>query len=321
MMKAMRVHELGQGLVADVLPIPQPGPGQVLIRVHACGVNFADTLVVQGKYQEKPELPFAPGMEVAGVVAAVGPGVVQPAIGSSVAAMTGFGGFAEYVLAAANACAPMPDGMSFVEAAAFMVAYGTSEVALNYRARLQPGERLLVLGAAGGVGLTAVEIGKLMGAEVIACARGADRLAIARQQGADHVIDSETQDIREAVKALGGADVVYDPVGGAQWEAALRSANPGARLIPIGFASGQVPQIAANILLVKNLTVIGLYWGAYLKQRPQVLADSFARLFGWYAAGKLKPHVSDQVPLAQADHALELLRSRKATGKVVVVMA
>jgi NADPH2:quinone reductase len=210
--------------------------------------------------------------------------------------------------------------MSDAEAAAFQVAYGTSHVALGYKARLQPGERLLVLGAAGGVGLTAVEIGKLMGAEVIAVARGEARLEQARAMGADHLLDSETTDIREAVKALGGADVVYDPVGGNAWQAAIRAANPEARLIPIGFASGEIPQIPANILLVKNLTVIGFYWGAYFRLKPRVLVDSLRELIGWFEAGKIKPHVSHTVPLAEANRALDLLESRQATGKVVVTI-
>jgi NADPH2:quinone reductase len=210
--------------------------------------------------------------------------------------------------------------MSDIQAAAFQVAYGTSHVALGHKANLQPGERLLVLGAAGGVGLTAVEIGKLMGAEVIAVARGANRLELVRAVGADHLIDSQTADIREAVKALGGADVVYDPVGGDQWQAAIRAANPDARLIPIGFASGEIPQIPANILLVKNLTVIGFYWGGYARFKPQVIADSMRTLIDWFEAGRIKPHVSHAVPLAEANRALELLETRQATGKVVVIM-
>jgi NADPH2:quinone reductase len=206
----------------------------------------------------------------------------------------------------------MPDA----EAAGFLVAYGTSHVALAWRAGLRPGETLLVLGAAGGVGLTAVELGKLMGARVIAVARG-DKLAAARAAGADHVLDAAA-DIRAEVKALGGADVVYDPVGGAAFDAALRAARPGARLLPLGFASGDVPQIPANILLVKNLTVIGLYWGAYAAMAPEVLAASFATLFAWYEAGRLRPHVSHVLPLEDANAGLDLLRGRKATGKVVV---
>ncbi len=319
-MRAMRAHELGAGLVMDDIPMPDPGPGQVRLKIHACGVNFADTLIVKGRYQEKPPLPFAPGMEVCGTVDALGEGVTGPVAGTRVATNCGAGGFAEYALAPASACAPIPDAMSDTQAAAFQIAYGTSHVALGHKANLQPGERLLVLGAAGGVGLTAVEIGKLMGAEVIAVARGADRLEQARAMGADHLLDSETTDIRATVKALGGADVVYDPVGGSAWQAAIRAANPGARLIPIGFASGEIPQIPANILLVKNLTVIGFYWGGYARFKPQVIADSMRTLVGWFEAGRIKPHVSHVVPLAEANRALELLETRQATGKVVVAI-
>ena len=319
-MRAMRVHELGAGLVMDDVPVPEPGPGQVRLAVHACGINFADTLIVKGRYQEKPELPFAPGMEVCGTVEALGEGVTGLAPGTRVAANCGAGGLAEHALAPAASCAPIPDTMSDVQAAAFQVAYGTSHIALGYKARLQPGERLLVLGAAGGVGLTAVEIGKLMGAEVIAVARGAERLAQAQAMGADHLIDSEAGDLREAVNALGGADVIYDPVGGDQWKAAMRAANPEARLIPIGFASGEVPQIPANILLVKNLTVIGLYWGAYARFKPEVLAASFRQLTTWFEAGSIRPHISHKVPLAEANQALTLLEQRQATGKVVVTI-
>ncbi|MEL6477155.1 MAG: NADPH:quinone oxidoreductase family protein [Pseudomonadota bacterium] len=320
-MKSMRLHALGEQLALDDAPPPTPGQGQILIKVRACGVNFADTLMVTGRYQEKPELPFAPGLEVAGEVAGHGPGVDAPALGTRVAVTCGHGGFAEYAVAPAAAAVPLPDGMSDVEAAALQVAYGTSHVALDYRARLQPGETLLVTGAAGGVGLTAVEIGALMGANVIAVARGKDRLERAGAMGAAHLIDSETADLRHEVKALGGADIVYDPVGGAQWEAAVRAAKPEARLIPIGFASGEIPQIPANILLVKNLTVIGLYWGAYFRLRPKVMADSLTKLLTWHAEGRIKPHISHQIPLAEANEALRLLRAREATGKVVVTIS
>ncbi len=315
-MRAMRIHELGQSLAMEDIAVPQPGPGEVLIRVAACGVNFADTLMVKGGYQEKPPLPFAPGMEIAGVVAAAGEGVTLP-IGTRVAALCGNGGFAEYACAPAAVCAPVPEGMSDVEAAGFLVTYGTSHLALGHRAGLQPGENLLVLGAAGGVGLTAVEIGKLMGATVIASARGADKLAAARDMGADHLVDADA-DIRAEVKALGGADVVYDPVGGDHFDAALRATNPGARILPIGFASGTVPQIPANILLVKNLTVHGFYWGAYQRLNPALMADSFHQLFAWFSEGRLRPHISNILPLEAAEDALDLLRRRAATGKVVI---
>ena len=320
-MRAMRTHAAGQALRLDDVARPAPGPGQALLRVLACGVNFADTLMVRGTYQETPAFPFAPGLEVCGVVEAVGEGVEGLSPGARVAALSGAGGLADYCLAPAATCAPVPAAMSDEAAAALQVAYGTSEVALNHRARLRPGERLLVLGAGGGVGLTAVEVGRLMGAEVIAVARGEAKIAAARDKGADHVLPADPDTLREAVKALGGADVVYDPVGGALWREALRAANPEARLLPIGFASGEVPQIPANILLVKNLTVIGLYWGAYHRFAPQVLADSLRRLLGWWAEGRIVPHVSHVLPLEQAEAALQLLRDRAAAGKVVVRVA
>ena len=259
-------------------------------------------------------------MEVAGTVETLGPGVAGPAPGTRVAAFAGAGGLAEAGCFPAARCVALPAGMSFTEAAAFQVAYSTSHVALAHRAHLKPGETLLVLGAAGGGGLTAGEIGRLMGARVIAVARGADRLAVAAAAGAHHLIDSETADLRAELKALGGVDVVYDPVGGDAFLTALRATRPEGRLITIGYASGTAPQIPANLLLVKNLTVIGLYWGGYLTFRPEVIADSLATLFGWYAEGKLKPHLSHVLPLDRTDEALELLRSRRSTGKVVVTM-
>lgn len=317
-MRAMQVTAYDEPLKMQELEMPMPGPGEVLIKIDTCGMNFADTLMIKGTYQEKPPLPFTIGMELAGTIEGVGEDVTGISKGQRVASYTGFGGLAEYITLPAKMCVPIPDEMNAVDAAAFLIAYGTSHVALDYKARLQPGERLLVLGASGGVGLTAVELGKVMGAEVIACARGTEKLEVCRAAGADHLIDSETDDIREIVKGLGGADVVYDPVGGDQFKAAMRACNPEARLLPLGFASGDVPQIPANILLVKNLTVMGLYWGGYAKINPSVLTDSFKVLFDWYVAGKLKPHVSHVLPLEQANEALDLLRTRKATGKVVV---
>ncbi|MEM6760356.1 MAG: NADPH:quinone oxidoreductase family protein [Pseudomonadota bacterium] len=317
-MRAMQLVELGQPLALNDVDVPTAGPGQVLVRVEACGLNFGDLLIVKGTYQEKPQLPAIIGMELSGTITAVGEGVAHLVPGERIAAYGGFGGLAEYATIRADQCVSIPNQMSFVDAAAFLVAYGTSHVGLDYKARLRPGERLLVLGASGGVGLTAVELGKLMGAEVIACARGADKLEVARQAGADHLLDSDTCDLRSDVKALGGADVVYDPVGGDLFDAALRGCNAEARLLPLGFASGTVPHIAANYLLVKNLTVLGFYWGGYTKVNPKVLTDSFTTLFGWYAEGKLTPHVSHVLPLAEANEGLDLLRTRKATGKVVI---
>ncbi len=317
-MRAMQVTAIDAPLTMTEFEIPVPAKGEVQVKIDACGLNFADTLMIKGTYQEKPSLPFTIGMELAGTVTGVGDGVRDIKEGQRIAAYVGSGGLAEYATFPADICVPIPDQMSAIDAAAFLIAYGTSHVALDYKAKLQPGERLLVLGASGGVGLTAVELGKLMGAEVIACARGKAKLEICRAAGADHLIDSDTDDIREIVKELGGADVVYDPIGGDQFKAALRACNPEARLLPLGFASGDVPQIPANILLVKNLTVMGLYWGGYARFKPSVLTDSFRTLIDWYGAGKLKPHVSNVLPLDQANQALDLLRTRKATGKVVV---
>ncbi|WP_299295308.1 NADPH:quinone oxidoreductase family protein [uncultured Tateyamaria sp.] len=317
-MRAMQVTALGQPLEMREIDTPTAKADEVLVRVHTCGLNFGDTLIVKGTYQEKPQLPATIGMEMCGTIQAVGADVTHLKPGQRIAAYAGFGGLGEYAALPANICVPIPDEMSEVDAAAFLVAYGTSHVALDYKAHMKPGERLLVLGASGGVGLTAVELGKLMGAEVIACARGAEKLAIAKGAGADHLLDSETCDLKADVKALGGADVVYDPVGGALFDAALRACNPEARLLPLGFASGTVPQIPANYLLVKNLHVLGFYWGGYMRVNPKVLTDSFEQLFAWYAQGKLKPHVSHVLPLADANAGLDLLRTRKATGKVVI---
>ena len=276
--------------------------------------------MAEGKYQERLPFPLIPGMEVAGTVRAAGPGADPAMVGRRVAAFCGAGGLAEQVAVPADRCRPIPDGMTDAQAAGFQIAYGTSHVALDHLARLQPGETLVVTGAAGGVGLTAVEIGALMGARVIACARGDDKLRVAAEAGATHLLDSDTADLRAEVKALGGADVVYDAVGGAQFDALLRATNPGARLLPIGFAGGAVPQIPANYLLVKNLTVFGFYWGGYMKLRPQVITDSMARLMGWFAQGKLRPVVSQTTPLPQAVQALDDLRARRSTGKVVVAV-
>ncbi len=317
-MRAMQVTDLGQPLRLNEIPQPVAAAGQLVVKVHTCGLNFGDLLVIKGTYQERPELPFTLGMELCGTVTEIGPGVDDFAVGQRVAAYCGFGALADFAAIPANICVPIPDEMTDEDAAAFLIAYGTSHVALDYKAHLKPGERLLVLGASGGVGLTAVELGKLMGAEVVAVARGAEKLAVAKTAGADHLVDSETDDIREIVKGLGGADVVYDPIGGAQFKAAMRACRPEARLIPLGFASGEVPQIPANHLLVKNLTVIGFYWGGYTRVNPKVLTDSFDVLTQWYVSGKIRPHVSHVLPLAEANEGLDLLRQRKATGKVVV---
>ena len=316
-MRAIRIAATGAAAEMVDIPKPRPGPGQIGLRIRACGLNFADLLMQKGTYQDTPPAPFTPGMEVAGTVEELGEGVTRFALGDRVAVYAGHGGLAEFGAFDATRAVPVPDAMSFEHAAAFQIAYGTSHIALDHRARLQPGETLLVTGAAGGVGLTAVEIGRLMGARVIAQARGTDKLAVARAAGADHLIDAG-EDLRARVLELGGADVVYDAVGGDAWKAAFRSCNPEARLLPIGFASGEVPQIPANHLLVKNLTVIGFYIGGYLKFRPEVVRNSLGILIGWYLEGRLKPHVSHVLPLERAVEGLELLRSRKSTGKVVI---
>lgn len=317
-MRAFRVMEPGRTPELTEIDTPEPGPGEIRVRIAACGLNFADLLMIKGEYQDTPVAPFTLGMEVAGVVEAIGDGVTLPALGTRVAVFAGHGGLAEFGVFDAARAVPIPDSMSFDEAAGFLVAYGTSHLALTHRAGLKPGERLLVLGAAGGVGLTAVELGAVMGAEVIAVARGAEKLAVAQAAGAQHLIDSDSGDIRTEVKALGGADVVYDAVGGAAFDAALRATRPGARILTIGFASGTVPQIPANLLLVKNLSVLGLYWGGYLKLAPDVLTASLSELMALYAAGRIKPHIGASYSLDQAADALELLRSRKSTGKVIV---
>lgn len=317
-MQAWQVATLGAEFTLQEVPSMRPAHGEVCLQVKCCGLNFADLLMRDGKYQEKPALPYTPGMEVAGVVDALGPGVTGLAPGMRVLAFVNSGGLAERVVVPADRLLVLPDTMPFADAAAFPIAYGTSHLALDHKARLQAGETLLVLGAAGGVGLTAVEIGKRMGARVVASARGAAKLDIAKAAGADLVIDSDTPDLKTAFKALGGVDVVYDAVGGPAFDAALSACRPEGRLLAIGFASGQVPQVPANLLLVKNLSVMGLYWGGYQKFAPQVLRGSLETLLRWYGEGGLRPHISHILPFAELPQALALLRDRKSTGKVVV---
>ncbi|WP_323766759.1 NADPH:quinone oxidoreductase family protein [Marinovum sp.] len=319
-MRAFHIAESGARAQLTEIDMPEPGVGEIRVRIAACGLNFADLLMEKGTYQDTPEAPFTLGMEVAGTVDALGEGVTGLETGQRVAVFGGQGGLAEFGCFEAARAVAIPETMSFTDAAAFQIAYGTSHLALDHRARLQPGETLLVLGASGGVGLTAVEIGRIMGATVIACARGTDKLEAARAAGAHHLLDSRTCDLRAEVRALGGADVVYDPVGGDQFKAAFRACNPEARLLPIGFASGEVPQIPANHLLVKNLSVLGLYWGGYLKFAPQVIAGSLKTLMQWHSDGRITPHISHALPLEEAGRAMQLLRDRKSTGKVVVTL-
>ena len=324
-MKALLCEEYGpiEKLVVGERDAPQPGPGQVRIAVHACGINFADTLIVQGKYQEKPALPFSPGLEVAGEVVELGDGVEGLAPGDRVICLCGNGGMAEEVCGPASSTVRIPDEMDFETAAGFSVTYGTSHVALDFKARLQPGETLLVHGAAGGVGLTAVELGKLMGATVIATASTDEKLALAKRYGADHLINYSQGEFREQVKALtngAGADVIYDPVGGDTFDQSVRCINWDGRILVIGFASGVIPKLSTNIALVKSFSVMGLYWGAYTRRKPAVLQDSWRTLLDWYAQGKLRPHISRTFALQDGASALAHVAGRQATGKVVVTV-
>lgn len=318
-MRAWVVENFDRPMELRSVNQPVPGDSEVLVRVSATGLNFADLLMIKGTYQETPTPPFSPGLEVAGTVIEVGRDVPGIETGQRVAAYCGSGGLAEYVTLDASRCIPLHDGMDDVTGAGFQIAYGTSHLALTRRARLQPGEKLAVLGAAGGVGLTAVEIGKALGAHVIAVARGADRLEIAKRAGADVLIDSSgTDDMCEALNATGPLDVIYDAVGGEIGEASLRATAPEARYLVVGFASGDVPTIKPNHLLVKNTDVIGVYWGGYLAFAPDALSDGLNELMRWQRDGHIAPHVSHVLPFEQADAALDLLRSRQATGKIVV---
>ena len=327
-MRAVLCKEFGSHrnlAVEEVPPPPDPGPGQVKIAVKAAGLNFADLLMVGGSYQEKPALPFSPGLEAAGTIVACGPGVARVKPGDRVMATVDHGAFAEQALARESDVHKLPDGIDDVTAAGFAIAYGTAQGALRWRADVKPGETVLIHGAGGGVGLAAVEVAKAMGAVVIATAGDADKLAIAKAHGADHLIDYKTETLRTRIKEIcaklnggGGVDVVYDPVGGEVFDQSLRCANWSGRLVIIGFASGTVPQIPANYLLVKNLSVLGLYWGSYRKHRPDLVADGFAELFAWHRDGRLKPHVSETLDLAQAATALDLIKTRRSTGKVVL---
>jgi NADPH:quinone reductase len=319
-MKAIVCPAFGAPLMVSDMAPPTPGPGQVRIEVHAAGVNFADSLLVAGKYQEKMQPPFVPGMELSGTVIEVGEGVQSCRPGDRVMAAVNGGAFAEQAVAAAGDVWVLPDHLDLTTAAGFPVAYGTSQLGLR-KAGLRAGETLVVNGAAGGVGLTAVELGHAMGATVIATAGGPDKVKVALDHGADHGIDYKSEDIRERVKALTGgrgADVIYDPVGGQVFDASLRAVAPDGRILVIGFASGQVPQVPANILLVKNITVIGYYWGAYRKLNPALYRATMQEALDAWAAGALRPHVSSVLDLDRAAEAIAAITSRATTGKVVL---
>lgn len=317
-MLAYRVSSFGVPPTLDDVPTPNPGIGEIRLKIKATALNYADLLVIKGTYQDIPPLPITLGFEVSGVVDAVGPDVNQFSEGDRLAVFSGHGGLAEYGVFAADRAIKIPGEMPFSDAAAFQIAYGTSHLALSHRAKLSKTETLLVLGASGGVGLSAVELGHRMGARVIAVARGAEKLEVAQHAGADHLIDADTEDLAGVLLRLGGVDVVYDAVGGDAFKAALKATRPGGRILLIGFASGQVPEIKANHLLVKNVDVIGLYWGGYLDFAPDILRDSLQTLLTWYEVDGLRPQISHVLPLERAGEGLDLLRSRRATGKIVI---
>jgi NADPH2:quinone reductase len=325
-MKAVLSEVVGppESLVVRDVPTPEPGRGEVRIKVHAAGVNFPDTLIIEDKYQFKPPRPFAPGGEAAGVVDAVGEGVTSVKVGDRVIAMTGHGAFAEYLVAGESRVIPMVGDMPFDVAAGFTMTYGTSHHALKQRARLQPGETVLVLGAAGGVGLTAVELAKVMGARVIAAASSDDKLALCRQYGADETINYSTEDLREGIKrATGGKgpDVIYDPIGDKYAEPAFRSIGWNGRYLVVGFAAGEIPKLPLNLPLIKGASIVGVFWGAFTAHEPQVHQANMRELLTWYAEGKLKPHVSEHFSLEDGPKAIRWMMDRKAKGKVVLQVA
>lgn len=322
-MKAMLCKAWGgpDDLVFEETADPKAGPGEVVIDVHASGVNFPDILMIGGKYQFKPDFPFAPGMEVGGVVSEVGEGVTEVALGDRVMATTGGGGFAEKVVCPSRKAFKLPEGVSFEQAAAMPVTYGTTYHALKDRAALQPGEILLVHGASGGVGLNAVELGKQMGATVIGTVGSDAKMDIVKQYGADHVFNYSTQSIRETVKELTGghgADVIYDPVGGDAFDESMRCIAWGGRLLVVGFASGRIPEAKANLVLLKQCQIVGVFWGTWTEKNPDECRAQFATLLDMCAAGKVKPHISMRFPLEKSPEALKALSARKATGKVVI---
>lgn len=322
-MKAIVCRDWGapETLVVEDLPDVTPGPGQVAIDVHAAGVNFPDVLIIQGKYQAKPELPFTPGSELAGVVRAVGEGVSQFKPGDKVLAFVSLGAFAQQVVAPAQAVVPLPPGLDFDTAAAFTLTYGTSHHAVVDRAQIKAGETMLVLGAAGGVGLAAVEIGKAMGARVIAAASTDEKLAICKDHGADITINYSSGDLREAVKAATdgkGPDVIYDPVGGVYAEPAFRTIAWRGRYLVIGFANGEIPKLPLNLPLLKGASLVGVFWGEFVRREPKANLAAMGQLMTWMAEGKIRPHISARYALADTARALEDMAARKVTGKVVI---
>ena len=317
-MLTLQVHDYSQEPIFVDMASPEVGANQILIRTAACALNFADLLMIRGTYQETPTLPFTLGMEVAGDVAAVGSKVTNFKVGDRAAAFSGSGGLAELCAVDTSRCLKILNNLSYETAASALISYGTSHLALTHRAKIKPGETLLVLGAAGGVGLTAVEIGAALGARVIAVARGQNKLEVCRARGAEITIDSSSEDMVGIIKELGGVDVVYDPVGGNPFIAALKCCKPEARYLTIGFASGNIPQIKANHLLVKNVDVMGFYWGGYLNFAPDMLSRSLTRAMEMISQRLLKPHISAVYDFDQILVALDHLKDRKSTGKLVI---
>lgn len=308
-------------LVVENLPDVIPGPGQVAIDINAAGVNFPDVLIIQNKYQFRPELPFTPGSELAGVVRAVGEGVTQYKAGDKVIAFTPQGAFAQQIAVPVQAVMPMPAEMDFDTAAAITLTYGTSHHAVVDRAQLKAGETMLVLGAAGGVGLAAIEIGKALGARVIAAASSDEKLAVCKAHGADVLINYSTQDLREAIKAATdgkGPDVIYDPVGGIYAEPAFRSIGWRGRYLVVGFANGEIPKLPLNLTLLKGASLVGVFWGEFTKREPKENLKAMRELMSWLAAGKINPHISGRYALADTPKALNDMAARKVTGKVVI---
>jgi NADPH2:quinone reductase len=309
-------------LVVEEVPSPKAAQGQVVVSVKACGVNFPDTLIIQGKYQFKPELPFSPGGEVAGIVKEVGEGVTRVKRGDRVIAFNTWGGFAEEIAVDAERTIPMPSGMDFIPASAFVLTYGTSYHALKDRANLKAGETLLVLGAAGGVGLAAIQLGKAMGAKVIAAASNDAKLQICKQNGADEVINYGTEDLRARIKAVTagkGVDVVFDPVGGPYSEPALRDMAWKGRFLVVGFAAGDIPKVPLNLTLLKGCSIVGVFWGAFTKNEPERNRENNHDLMAMYAAAKVRPHIHATYPLERAAEALNEVLNKRVTGKVVLV--
>ncbi|MBI6683429.1 NADPH:quinone oxidoreductase family protein [Pseudomonas viridiflava] len=325
-MKALLCKAFGPAstLVLEDIPAPDIKKNEILLDIHAAGVNFPDTLIIEGKYQFKPPFPFSPGGEAAGVISAVGENVTHLKPGDRVMALTGWGSFAEQVAVPNYNVLPIPESMDFTIAAAFSMTYGTSMHALKQRANLQPGETLLVLGASGGVGLAAVEIGKALGARVIAAASSAEKLEVAKNAGADELINYTDTSLKDEIKRLtngNGADVIYDPVGGDLFDQAIRAIAWNGRLLVVGFASGRIPELPVNLALLKGASVVGVFWGSFAQRQPQDNAANFKQLFAWFEEGKLKPLVSQVYPLERAGEAIDALGGRRAVGKVVVSLS